>query len=1386
MLCSKAVVFQQEKSFASKSGVTHFQYLSFFLGLFLALLLLPWQSQASERMAAAVKYKITGSGTQTAGVSQTITITAVDGGGLTDNTYAGIYDLIFSGANNSTLGDTPKVNSTAFGTSTSLTFTNGVATASLNLFRAETATIQVSDGTLSSTGADGLSVVVGFGSLGRFDQTLSNPDQIVDKNFTGTYTVTAQDTYANVITNFNAAATPLTIIGNNNYAAGTFTLGYGGNTLNRVTDFVNGVADLQAIGIKYSGTTNASGNILIRNADLSVIGAIPANIRGGNAVKFTITGTTSRTAGTSSSITVNALDTYGNNSNEYAGIKSLLFSGASTAIAGNVPRVSTFNFGTNTNLTFSGGTVTTNMTLFKVETPTISVTDGTISSTGSGNLTVTVNSGTLNKLEVLISNPQQSERTFSGINTLTAQDLYSNTVTSFNAATNNVTATTSLSGSISGLSGGNKLSSASDFVNGVANLTALGMIYLGAEGSGTFTFRANTGPTGTSQIIETAFADDDGDGIPNSMECFGTSSLLGTCADFDGDGRMNSKDTDSDNDGINDSIERNIDTDGDRQANYLDIDSDNDGIPDAIEGEQDTDGDGIPNYIDSDSDGDGLMDVWEASDNARGNVDQNYDGKMDINGVFTDINGNGLADILETAFGGKALPLPDTDRDGKKDYLDTDSDNDGISDRSEGTADPDKDSFPNYRDLDSDGDWLGDQDERNVDNDEDGVANYLDADSDGDTIPDAWEGKNKCATCTTLKDDQSDGWDDRGQYVLVIDTDKDGSSDFLDLDSDNDCILDAVELGADIDGDELPNFRDLDSDNDGMWDSVEAISCSKPMDTDKDGKADFEDMDSDNDLISDKIEAGPSPAKPLDSDADGIADFQDSDSDGDGLTDTVEAGKDVTNPLDTDGDGIMDFRDTDSDNDSILDKIEIGANTTKPLDSDSDGILDHLDLDSDNDTISDKLEAGIDPSIPVDTDLDGKRDYVDTDSDSDTIPDQVEVGTDVTKPLDSDGDGIWDFRDTDSDNDGISDTLEAGQNPNKPVDSDGDNKADFIDLDSDNDSIVDKIEAGSNPAKPMDSDRDGKADYWDTDADNDGLLDSLEVGIDSNNPLDTDKDGLANYRDADSDNDGMLDKLEGGADLSKPLDTDKDGLADYIDLDSDNDTIIDHWEAGADFTRPVDTDRDTLPDYRDTDSDNDLIPDKIEAGPDPAKPMDSDRDGILDYQDVDSDNNGLLDATELGPDSNNPLDTDKNGIPDYRDVDNDGDGIIDILELDINYGGLEDCDQDGISNMQDKDVCEPFAPQGISPNGDGKNDKLIIPGLLSLPKHHITVFNRAGSIIFESDNYKNDWGGELNYVSGQSNSGPFVPDGVYYYIVDFAGLKPAIQSYLYVNRLNLK
>ena len=134
-----------------------------------------------------------------------------------------------------------------------------------------------------------------------------------------------------------------------------------------------------------------------------------------------------------------------------------------------------------------------------------------------------------------------------------------------------------------------------------------------------------------------------------------------------------------------------LDKDGDGVPDNVDVDSDNDGIPDNMETATndvnpststrmeipaDPDGDGIPNELDLDSDGDGLPDHFEAG----GNNDSNSDGTADN---FIDSDGDGHHDAHDSDQGGAVLPLPDTDGDGAPDFLDKDSDNDGMTDTDE-------------------------------------------------------------------------------------------------------------------------------------------------------------------------------------------------------------------------------------------------------------------------------------------------------------------------------------------------------------------------------------------------------------------------------------------------------------------------------------------------------------------------------------------------------------------------------------------------------------------------------------------------------------------------------------------------------------------------------
>lgn len=240
---------------------------------------------------------------------------------------------------------------------------------------------------------------------------------------------------------------------------------------------------------------------------------------------------------------------------------------------------------------------------------------------------------------------------------------------------------------------------------------------------------------------------------------------------------------------------------------------------------------------------------------------------------FGDSDGDGISDFHEgrTASGGI-----DTDGDGAPDYLDPDSDNDGILDRDEaGDAmlstspfDSDYDGIPDFRDLDSDGNGVPDMIEGTSDIDGDGRPAFRDFDNDGDGLDDVTEIGGTPAT--------------------PRDTDRNGIPDYDSPDSDGDSIHDAEEGLIDTDGDGMEDIFDLDTDGDGFPDAVEAgdLDIGTPaVDTDGDGIADFRDPDSDGDGLSDAAERAAGTSRIL------------GDTDGDGVSDLIEVGA-GTNPLD--------------------------------------------------------------------------------------------------------------------------------------------------------------------------------------------------------------------------------------------------------------------------------------------------------------------------------------------------------------------------------------------------------------------------------------------------------------------------------------------------------
>ena len=221
----------------------------------------------------------------------------------------------------------------------------------------------------------------------------------------------------------------------------------------------------------------------------------------------------------------------------------------------------------------------------------------------------------------------------------------------------------------------------------------------------------------------------------------------------------------------------------------------------------------------------------------------------------------------------------DTDGDGVGNAVDTDDDNDGLSDQEEGSIG----TNPNNPDTDSDS--VGDAKDafptdpnEQADSDGDGVGDNADDDDDNDGLPDTAE-------------------DTIGTDPLNPDTDDDGVESCNDLQ--DKFPLDASEC--------------VDSDGDGVGDNSDQFpnDSSENADCDSDGIGDNADEDDDNDGISDDEDALKCDAdESADCDGDGIGDNTDDDDDNDGHLDDEDAFVcDPTEWEDSDRDGLGDNAD---------------------------------------------------------------------------------------------------------------------------------------------------------------------------------------------------------------------------------------------------------------------------------------------------------------------------------------------------------------------------------------------------------------------------------------------------------------------------------------------
>lgn len=436
--------------------------------------------------------------------------------------------------------------------------------------------------------------------------------------------------------------------------------------------------------------------------------------------------------------------------------------------------------------------------------------------------------------------------------------------------------------------------------------------YVRAEGT------CNTTPAQSVTINISCDVDKDNDGIPDFVE----NNIAASFLDVPANGIINAYDpltpgfVDNNNDFVNDNYQADGDIDNDAIPNYLDatfpgrIDTNLDGIDDRF----DTDLDGILNMFDLDSDNDGIPDVVEAY-----GVDANGNGVIDN---LVDADADGLSDnvdsriiVADGAYNtGIGLALPNLDGDVVPNFLDVDSDNDGIPDIVEVGA-PDVNN--NGR-----------------------VDGFTDANSDG--LHDSYI--NAGALLITGTDGNADG---RADDWPNKNLDRDLRPNAYDMDSDGDGIVDVIEAG-------LPDAN-LNGIVDGVigangWStSVSALPALNLRNTDGTGNFDFIDIDSDDDGIPDNIEGQATAAYAMPT----LTDV-----DGDGLMlpyDNQPAAFGGTGIMvyDHDGDTTPDYLDLDSDADGLGDRVEgndynlngLPDDNVTPtgLDADSDGLDNRYD-----------------------------------------------------------------------------------------------------------------------------------------------------------------------------------------------------------------------------------------------------------------------------------------------------------------------------------------------------------------------------------------------------------------------------------------------------------
>ncbi len=722
----------------------------------------------------------------------------------------------------------------------------------------------------------------------------------------------------------------------------------------------------------------------------------------------------------------------------------------------------------------------------------------------------------------------------------------------------------------------------------------------------------------------------------------------------------------------------NTDTDGDGISDSNDIDDDGDGIIDSVEdanldgdlnpmtNPSDSDSDGIPDYLDLDSDNDGVPDNVEAQAPLT---------FLAPSGIDSD--GNGLDDSFEATPGsGEGLIPVDTDGDSIPDYLDLDSDNDGIKDMDESSTlstDFDCETIPN---LNFSASPILEQGQPLAEGAVYRIPN-LTADLDAlITIEDIENGRIDVLDQNAIDPEffkpeiQFNVTEEqRRPYVdLRITVVNKGTNNpvvlnelianFLDVDGNpnyqeynrfdtpasytfednSEVIVNNTSGGLLINGG-MQEYDGISNLNPTVNVAVEFINISSfifRFGVQTQIASNFQTIVRQSGIQFSCLDNFVNPqtitfSTDIDSDGDGFPDRLDIDSDNDGLPDNVEAqttaGYIPPSGIDTDGDGLDDAYEGSGDQGLI------------PVNTDGTDNPDYLDLDTDNDLVPDNNEGN-------DFNFDG-------------IPDQTFTGTDT------DGDGLDDGYEGADVNDGFDVNDEIDDPANDLPDTDGTEDVNYRDIDDDGDGLDTPDEDVDEDGDPTndDTDEDGTPDYLDPtntkDTDGDGVTDEDETtdGTDPTDPCDfilahQTVEPSEEWNNLDCDGDGVTnsDEVEDGTDPLDPCEFVPESVTlepsgDYLLAECDGDGVTngDEIEDGTDPADPCDfvlssQTVDPSEEWNNLDCDGDGVTnsDEVDDGTDPLDPCDlvlasQTLDPSEEWNMLDCDNDGNPNGTDPNP-----------------------------------------------------------------------------------------------------------------------------------------------------------